>query len=176
METTLAKLTVTEMEKNPEKWERFELYNGEPLEMTYTKPIHARILNKLGYKIQNWIESAGGYGDVYAGEGGIKFSDEIRYCYDLAWSDVRITEDEIPTKSLPLMIEIVSDGNEINKLLAKVDDYLKYGAKEVWLVYPTRKSIQVYYPDNTARTFHIEDTIIPGDYIKGFSLPLKEIF
>jgi len=88
METTLAKLTVTEMEANPSKWERFELYKGEPVEMTYTKPNHARILMILG----------------------------------------------------------------------------------------ARKSIQAYYPDNTARTFHIEDTITPGDWMKGFSLVLKEVF
>ncbi len=175
METTLVKLTVSEMESNLEKWERFELYNGEPIEMTYTKPNHARILSKLSYLIIQWIKS-GGYGEVYSGEGGIKFSNDIRYCYDLAWSDKQIPEEEIPTKSLPLMVEIVSDGNDINKLLAKVEDYLKFGAIEVWLVYPTRKSIQVYYPDNTAQMFHIEDTIKQADWMKGFSLTLKEVF
>lgn len=184
METALAKLTVAEMEADPIKWERFELYKGEPVEMTYTKPNHARILMKLGAKIQNWIDSSSGKGAVYGGEGGIKFTDDIRYCYDLAWSDTRLPEEEIPTRSLPLMVEIactepverVSDGNDINKLLAKVEDYLAFGAREVWLVYPARKSIQVYFPDNTARTFHIEDTITPGDWMKGFSLVLKEVF
>lgn len=175
METTLAKLTVAEMEADPIKWERFELYKGVPVEMTYTKPNHARMLMILGAKIQNWIDSSGS-GSVYGGEGGIKFADDIRYCYDLAWSDTRLPEEEIPTRSLPLMVEIVSDGNDINKLLAKVEDYLAFGAREVWLVYPARKSIQAYYPDNTARTFHIEDTIIPGDWMKGFSLVLKEVF
>ena len=37
------------------------------------------------------------------------------------------------------------------------------------------KSIQAYYPDNTARTFHIEDKLLPGDWMKGFSLVLKEV-
>ena len=68
METTLTKLTVAEMEANPAKWERFELYKGEPLEMTYTKPNHARILMRIGAKIQNWIDSSG-KGAVYGGEG-----------------------------------------------------------------------------------------------------------
>lgn len=175
METALAKLTVAEMEADPIKWERFELYKGEPVEMTYTKPNHARILSQLSHLIIKWIKS-GGFGDVYSGEGGIKFADDVRYCYDLAWSDTRLPEEEIPTRSLPLMVEIVSDGNDINKLLTKVEDYLAFGAREVWLVYPARKSIQAYYPDNTARTFHIEDTITPGDWMKGFSLVLKEVF
>lgn len=175
METTLTKLTVAEMESDPSKWERFELFKGEPVEMAYTKPNHARILSQLSYLIIQWIKS-GGYGEVYGGEGGIKFADDVRYCYDLAWSDIRIPEEEIPTRSLPLMIEIVSEGNDINKLLTKVEDYLTYGAKEVWLVYPARKSIQAYYPDNTARIFHINDTIALGDWMKGFSLALKDIF
>ena len=49
METALAKLTVAEMEADPIKWERFELYKGEPVEMTYTKPNHARILSQLSH-------------------------------------------------------------------------------------------------------------------------------
>ncbi len=171
-----AKITVLDMEASPEIWERFELQNGEPIEMTYTKPIHARLLMKLGYKIQSWIDSKTGFGEVYGGEAGIKFNEETRYCFDLAWSDIRIDETEIPTRSLPLMIEIVSEGNDISKLLSKVEDYLQYGAKEVWLVFPAKKTIQAYYPNNTARTFHLEDTIGPIEFMKDFSLSLKEIF
>lgn len=168
-------LTVSEMLQDPEKWERFELYKGEPIEMTYSKPLHGKILGKLFFLIQNWIESSG-YGEITGGETGIRFDEYTRYCFDLGWSDIPLDEDEILTHSLPLMVEIVSETNDPEKLLMKVQDYLKYGAKEVWVIYPKQKTIQVYYPNNTARLFHLEDSITPGDWMKDFTLNLKDLF
>jgi Uma2 family endonuclease len=174
--TALAeKITVTEMNENPEKWERFELYRGEPIEMTYSKPLHGKILMQLGTIIKTWIQSSG-YGEVMGGESGIRFNENTRYSFDLGWSDTSLPDDEIPSTSLPLMVEIISDSNDASHLLVKIEDYLEYGAKEVWIIYPKRKTIQVYYPDNTARLFHINDTITPGDWMKGFSLSLKDLF
>ncbi len=168
-------LTVAEMEAHPEKWERFELFKGIPVEMTYTKPLHAKILLKLGRIILNWIDSSG-YGEVYGGEAGVRFSENIRYCFDLAWSKEKLTENEIPSKSLDLMVEIISEGNDMNLMMNKVDDYLEYGAVEVWLVFPVRKCIQIYYNDNTSKTFHESDLIECGEWMKGFKMKPKDIW
>ena len=175
MISTVPAITMSEMEENPEKWERFEMYKGEAVEMTYTKPAHGKILGKLFYIIINWIQQKG-YGEVYGGESGIKFNDQTRYSFDLGWSDTALPEDEIPTKSLPLMVEIVSDSKDAGLLLTKIEDYLEYGAKEVWIVYPKRKSIQVYYPDRTARIFHEKETIIPGDWMREFQMNPGDLF
>ncbi|MCB1179296.1 MAG: Uma2 family endonuclease [Leptospiraceae bacterium] len=176
MSVTLTKLTVSEMENSPEKWERFELYRGEPIEMTFTKPIHARTLSRLSYLFYNWIENNKGFGEVYGGEAGVRFSEDTRYCFDLAWSSKTLPENDIPSKSLDLMIEIISDGNDMNLMMLKVDDYLKYGAREVWLVFPARKCIQVFLPDNTSKTFTISETISTGEWMKGFELKVSDLF
>lgn len=168
-------ITLTEMEANPEKWERFELYRGTPVEMTFTKPIHARILMKLGKIFLDWIEKSG-KGEVYGGEGGIRLSENIRYCYDLAWSEEPLPDNEIPTKSLDLMVEIISDGNDMERMMQKVDDYLQYGAKQVWLVYPSRKCIEVRLSNNTAKTYTMGDTISVGDLMPGMKLAVKDVF
>ena len=164
------------MEKNPERWERYELYQGEVIEMTYTKPRHARILSKLNFLINEWIYRKSGYGKTYTGEAGIKFGEESKYCFDLGWSDKDLDEDEIPTVSLPLMVEIISDSNPMEKMLEKVEDYLTHGAKEVWLVIPSRKLLQVYKPDGTSIFYRENDTYTPGEWIKGFELEIKELF
>ena len=174
--TALAgKLTVKEMVQHPERWGNYELYKGEPIEMTYTRPIHGKTLGDLFFLITSWIRS-GGYGIVIGGESGIRFGEDTRYSFDLGWTGEDIDEEEIPTKSLPLMVEIVSGANDANRLLSKIEDYLQFGAKEVWILYPKRKTVQVYYPDNTAKLFHLGDTITPGDWMKGFSLELSELF
>lgn len=176
MTTATPTLTVTEMEASPEKWERFELYRGIPIEMTYTKPLHAKILSTLAYLILDWIRNKKGFGEVYGGEAGVRFSEHIRYCFDLAWSSVPLVEDEIPTKSLDLMIEIISEGNDMDLMMQKVDDYLQYGAKQVWLVFPKRKCIQIFLPDNTSRTYTKQETIKDIEFLQGFELVVSELF
>ncbi|MCB1176018.1 MAG: Uma2 family endonuclease [Leptospiraceae bacterium] len=176
MATSTAHLTVTEMETSPEKWERFELYRGIPIEMTYTKPLHAKILSILTYFLVDWLRNQGGKGEVYGGEAGVRLSEDIRYCFDLAWSKGPLIENEIPKKSLDLMIEIISEGNDMDLMMQKVDDYLHYGATQVWLVFPSRKCIQIFYTDKTSRTFTQEETISGGDFMKGLELSIKELF
>lgn len=158
------------MESNPEKWENYELFRGVPVEMTYSGKTARK-----SFLFNKWIREKG-YGEVYGGESGIKFADDVRYSFDLGWNESALPEDEIPAKSLSLMVEIISESNDANNLLTKVEDYLTFGAKQVWLVYPKRKTLQIYFPDNTARTFHSEDTIVPGDWMKGFSFKVQDLF
>ncbi len=172
----IEKEPIVEIEVFSEKEERIEIYRGMQIEMPYTKPEHGRILLELSYKINNWIKKESGFGYIYGGEAGIKFSEIQKYSFDLAWSDTLLEKDKIPSVSLPLMIEIISDGNLLESTMIKVEDYLSFGAKEVWLVFPKRKIIQVYYPNNTSKIFKAEDTITPGEWIKGFSLKVNDIF
>lgn len=170
------KITVEEMEKNPELWERYELYRGEIVEMTYVKPRHGKVLGKLFFLINDWIYRKNGYGITYGGEAGIKFGNETRYCFDLGWSDKELNENEIPTTSLPLMVEIISDSNETTRMIDKVLDYLGNGAKEVWLIFPYQSLLQVYKPDGTSKFYREEETYVPGEWMKGFELYIKELF
>lgn len=175
MTAVTQKITVKEMLENPAKWERFELYHGEPVEMMDSKPIHGKILIRLGSIISSWIQT-GGPGEVIGGESGIHFGSDTRYSFDLGWSVEKLPDDVIPTKSLDLMIEIVSESNDAGRLLQKIEDYLQNGAKAVWIIFPQKKTIQVYYPDHTSKLFHLQETITPGDCMQGLSLALKELF
>lgn len=176
LSTLVTKELAPELEIFSKEKDRIEIYRGKLVEMPYTKPNHGEILLEIGYQIKNWIKKENGFGFLYGGEAGIKYSQNQKYSFDLGWSETQLIKDEIPTISLPLMIEVISEGNLAENLMIKVEDYLIYGAKEVWLVYPIKKNIQVYYPNNTSKIFKIGDTITPGNWMKGFSLEVKDIF
>ncbi len=177
MATLAAKpVTVAEMEIEPDKWARFELYRGEPVEMTYLKPLHTRILGNVLYILKDWIVRGGGHGQVFGGEGGIKFGEHTRYCYDAAWSDSPVDDERIPTRSMPLMIEIVSESNAAERLIEKVEDYLKHGARQVWLIYGERRLLQVYQPDMTAKVYAADASYAPGELLPGFTLRVADLF
>ena len=51
------------------------------------------------------------------------------------------------------MVEIASDANSAEHMIHKCMRYLEYGAKEVWVLFPEEKLLQVYQPDRTAKIF-----------------------
>jgi Uma2 family endonuclease len=167
-------ITATEMEKNPAVWKEFELYEGVPIQMTYAKPEHGILLGRLFFFLNKWILENGGSGEVTGGETGIRLNEKERYSFDLGWSALPLKGDEILQTPLDLMVEIASDANSAEHLIHKCMRYLEYGAKEVWVLFPEDKLLQVYQPDKTAKIFQ-EGTYEPS-YMNGFSLDLGKLF
>ncbi|MCP5495813.1 MAG: Uma2 family endonuclease [Leptospiraceae bacterium] len=170
------KMTASEMDKEPEKWEFYELYNGEPFEMPYSKPEHAKIVAKLSYLINHWIINQGGYGITYSGEGGVRLSELNRYSYDVAWNYELVGEGKIPEKSMSLMVEVISESNDVEKMLQKIQNYILHGAVEVWIILVHAQQMQVYYSDFSAKLYSKDATYVPGDWMKGFSLKVADLF
>jgi Uma2 family endonuclease len=73
-------------------------------------------------------------------------------------------------------IEVVSPSEAIGETRAKINDYLQYGTKQVWVVYPKTKQVEVYKPDGTSRTYNADDTLPGGDVLPGFKVQVAEIF
>jgi len=82
--------------------------------------------------------------------------------------------DEILQTPLDLMVEIASDANLAEHMIHKCMRYLKYGAKEVWVLFPEEKLLQVYQPDRTAKIF--QEGIYEPSYMNGFALDLGKLF
>ena len=101
-------------------------------------------------------------------------NEKERYSFDLGWSLLPLKGDEILQTPLDLMVEIASDANSAEHLIHKCMRYLEYGAKEVWVLFPEEKLLQVYQPDKTAKIFQ-EGTYEPP-YMNGFSLDLGKLF
>ncbi|MGA8026091.1 MAG: Uma2 family endonuclease [Bryobacteraceae bacterium] len=46
-----------------------------------------------------------------------------------------------------LAVEVVSPSDPTDGLEIKVEQYLKSGAKQVWVLYPRAKHVHVFHPD-----------------------------
>ncbi len=75
-----------------------------------------------------------------------------------------------------LAIEIVSPAERTSETQAKVNDYLRAGTREVWVVYPETKQVSVVRPDGTATIYGIGQTIPGGEMLTGLSLDVAAIF
>lgn len=87
------------------------------------------------------------------------------------------------TKAIPgaptLAVEVVSPTDRDREVADKVLEYLDAGSGRVWVVRPTTRTVTVHRPDNTARTYHADETLTSdeaGFAAEGFSLPVAEVF
>jgi Uma2 family endonuclease len=87
--------------------------------------------------------------------------------------------DGLPTGYIPLapdlVVEIISPTDRAGDIQERLDDYLKYGVRLMWFVYPKRKVVWVYTPTSSTMK-RMGDTIDGGDVLPGFALPLADVF
>lgn len=75
-----------------------------------------------------------------------------------------------------LAVEVLSPGNTRWEIEVKVEEYLAAGARAVWVVDPSRKSLVVHLPGHEPETLEAGDTLDGEAYLPGFRLPVAEIF
>lgn len=69
-----------------------------------------------------------------------------------------------------LAIEIASPGDSRRRLTAKARSYLKAGGREVWVVWPKRRLVEVFRPGSPPQLLSENDTLDGGDLLLGFRL------
>ncbi|HEV8635807.1 MAG TPA: Uma2 family endonuclease [Chloroflexota bacterium] len=87
-------------------------------------------------------------------------------------------EDRLPSAYVPLapdlVVEVVSPGDSAADVQDKVDTWLGFGTKAVWVLYPGPRLV-VHRPDGTARALGLDDEIDGGDVLPGFRMRLRDL-
>ncbi len=74
-----------------------------------------------------------------------------------------------------LAVEMVSPNDKAEEIHTKVNTYLKYGTKLVWVAYPETRTVVVHTASG-AQTLGENETLDGGDVLPGFKLLIREIF
>lgn len=76
-----------------------------------------------------------------------------------------------------LAVEIVSPTDEPKDIKAKIEIYLAAQTPLLWLIYPTKKRVDIYRVGQTAaETLGLADILSGENIIVGFQLPIKNLF
>jgi len=75
-----------------------------------------------------------------------------------------------------LAIEIVSPSEKTTETQSKINDFLRTGTRQVWVLYPDTRQISVHLADGSSRIFSSSDSISGGDVLPGFSISVNKIF
>jgi len=185
-------MSLDEFIHRSEQGGKFEIINGEIIEMSPTLFGHFKIVKKLLLAISAYAEQ-NDLGEAFPEATFVipGFHDnnwvagsrvpDIAYFIKERLEDYQkstIEADRKPLALIPdLAVEVVSENDSYSKVIDKVELYLADGVRLVWVIDPRRKSIAIHKP-HTKQITQLEaaDTLSGEDVIPGFEILVSTLF
>jgi Uma2 family endonuclease len=102
---------------------------------------------------------------------------ERTYVPDLSYvARERLTADLFLRDAPDLAVEILSPDQHWAQFLDKIQFYLLYGVRLVWVIDPATATITVQTPGQEGRILRSGDILDGGDVLPGFTVPVDDIF
>ena len=167
--------------------ERFEVLNGEIIEMPPPKWRHTAISNRIHKALMMWLLS-NPIGDAFS-EGGYVFSESplTTLVPDVSFiRNEQIPDDDVDDQASDdwlrtppeLVVEVVSPSDRASRVNKKVLAYLERGVKLIWIVDPSSRTVTIHAAarPGMSRILYIGETLDGEDVLPGFSFPLSSVF
>jgi Uma2 family endonuclease len=91
------------------------------------------------------------------------------------WPEDEISEGDGWPAIPDLAVEVISKSNRAEDVREKISEYLRYGVRLVWVIYPKQKLVEVH-SGSQSRVLTINDELDGGDVLPGFRLPVAALF
>ena len=181
---TPKRMTVAEFELWQLSWDdahRYDLWDGEVIEMAPAGDAHGAITAKLAWRLGNHVYPRD-LGRTYAAETGF-ILDEVRQrvlAPDVAFvSQERMTQP--PQRGFfrgapDLAVEVRSPSQSHPEMDTKAEGYLAAGTRLVWIVDPDSRTVTVYRPDRSPVELASEGYLDGYDVLPGFRVAVAAIF
>lgn len=153
----------------------FELVGGEIVEKV-VRFTPSKIAMRIGRFIGNFADSVGfvtGADGTYILSPGYAVMPDIGY---IAKARLPVAPEREVQGPSDMAVEVKSPTDSKRELHLKVEDYLRFGTKLVWLVLPEEQQVEVYIPDADVHEYGLDDTLDGGDALPGFTLVVRAIF
>jgi Uma2 family endonuclease len=159
---------------------RHELLGGELRTMAPAGGPHGRAGGWATGHLIRFIDD-NGLGDVFMAETGFvlrRDPDHVR-APDFAF----IRADRMPAEGLPrgfvpippdLVLEVVSPDDTASEIREKVQDWLDFGCRAVWVLYGGPR-VDAYGADGTVRAYGPDDELDGGAVLPGFRIRLRDL-
>ena len=154
MATTTSLMTFAQFEQMPDDGRRYELRNGEPIEVPPAIHDHFLIQRQLRRLLEPLTALAG----IVDTEWGYRAHPEYEYRRaDVAFVS-RARFDAVPRQGYlmgapELVAEVLSPSNRRGKIAETRRLCLENGCREFWVSDPKRRSVEVSTPDGLSKTY-----------------------
>ncbi len=167
-------MTFAQFEQMPDDGHRYELRNGEPIEVP--PPIHRHFL--IQHRLRRLLEARVGSAGMVETEWGFRPTPEYEYRRaDVAFVSQDRVDGVSPDGHLAgapeLVIEVLSPSNRRGKIAVTQRLCLENGCREFWAIDPKRRVVTVSTPDGATRLYGDGDRI---PLMFGGELAVSDIF
>jgi Uma2 family endonuclease len=178
---TTRHLTIEEFEQLPDDGFRYELADAELVRMAPTGEAHGDSGRQLIWLIESFIRPR--RIEKLFVETSFVLSERHRTVRqpDIAFVRAeRLDPNRDRQRSVHLVpdlaIEVVSPSDRRSAVIAKANEYLRYGVQMVWIVDPPSRTVTVMQADGLVLTLRGSDVLDGGDLLPGLRIPLRDIF
>jgi Uma2 family endonuclease len=161
----------------PEDGRKYELVNGR-IQVSPAGMRHGQVIVRLMVRLGTHVADRA-LGEVLDSSTG----------YRLPWGDVRspdvsfvaagrlpaIMPSEFGTVAPDLAVEVLSPGDSHAQIERKVEDYLRWGVRLVWVIDPRSGDATVYRSGASPLHLTLDGRLEGADVVPGFSCPLSDL-
>jgi Uma2 family endonuclease len=177
--TLTTRITLEEFSRLPDDGNKHELNEGELVVMPPPKSLHSLVAARVFEVLLSVVKQLA-IGRLLMEAGYVLSRDPLT----VRQPDVSIVgterflataEDQYFEGAPELAVEVVFLSDSAQDLVTKVRQYLRFGAKQVWVLYPKSKSVHIFRP-NTTMVLEENETLDGGDLLSGFSVKVADLF
>jgi Uma2 family endonuclease len=165
----------------PDDGKTYQIINGELFMAPAPSPYHQRVSLQITIRLSEFV-SRNQLGRIFYAPCDVVLSEEDIVQPDLFFicrERYYIIGDRYISEAPDLVVEILSPTTERLDRFSKRDLYERYGVKELWMVDPMRKEIEVLSLHGGRFEFHGrfgEDDVLSSPLLEGLSFKVREIF
>ncbi len=182
MSTEVKLMTADELLAMPDDGFVYELINGELIKMSPPGHEHGRVTMNIAGPLYDYAKRKR-LGQVYAAETGFLVEqdpDTVRAA-DVAFVRRERIEKAGPVQGYwmgapDLVVEVLSPSDTVRRVEGKVAQWLKSGARMVWIVSPQMHTVTVYGSLTDIVILTDKNTLDGGEAVPGFQINVEEIF
>ena len=178
--TTKTLMSIEEYDALPEKeGVKYELNEGELITVAPSpRLLHNRVRDELAFSLRQFIR-AHKLGEVTI-ETDFKLSEGIVRIPDVAFIRADRLQGLDPRRRIEgapdLAVEVASPSDDPDDLVIKAQQYLRAGARAVWVLYPEARMAYLYKPGERPEVREAHQNLDDPELLPDLSIPLSEVF
>jgi Uma2 family endonuclease len=159
----------------------YELVRGEVVELAPGMPDHGRVCVRVGFELESYGRQSG-FGYALSNDTAVvteRGPDTVRGADVSFFSHARLPRaslgSQLASVAPDLVVEVYSKSNRPGEMRKKINEYLDAGVLMVWVVYPERRTVNVY---RVAEPVVLNETDVLENLpeLPGFSCPVAAFF
>ncbi len=160
---------------------RYEVIEGELIELFTPAVIHQRIVKRLFIELTEFVEKRN-LGEVFISPIDVVLSDENVFQPDIVFvskENAGIVKEKAIFGSPDLVVEVISPSTLKRDTEDKKRLYAKFGVKELWLIFPGEKAVEVFSLKDGGYevcSFGYDSGKVKSCILEGFELNLEQLF